>query len=157
MKKAINMEAEFDLQPVNQEPEKPRELTQEEKAAKYVEWVKAKLQYNRYSIKTTINAEFFDKKNERNTKPSMTVPDQALPMREILTRFAKGIPVGVKTPVYNGEELLPDIKKMDLVDIQELKEAIKDEISDLTHQANHQVNQAKKKAQEEALKAAQGV
>jgi hypothetical protein len=148
-------EKEFGLTPLNQETEQPQQLTNEEKAEKYVQWVHSKLRYNRYSIKTPLNAEFFDKKGELNTQPSKTIPDQTLPMREIMSRFVKGIPVGVKVPVYNGEELLPDISRMDLVEIQEMKEAIKDEISTLKQKAKDQVTEKQRKRQEEAEKASQ--
>lgn len=148
----INMQKEFGLQDINQEKPIPQEKSQEEKYQEYVDYVARKLRYNRLQVKTAQNAEFFQKDYEKNTQPSKTVPDQSLPMREILVRFAKGLPVGVKTPVYNGEELLPDVAKLDLVDIQELREAIRDEISGLTDDVNTDIKN-KRKAKEEAKNA----
>lgn len=50
-------------------------------------------------------------------KPSLTVPNQALSIQEILLRHARGVPVGVsmQTPLYRGEDYdYPDPAKMDI-------------------------------------------
>lgn len=54
--------------------------------------------------------------------PSLTVPDQSLSLRELLTNYTRGheLPQNKAIPMYNENEFYPDIKKMDLVDIQEL-------------------------------------
>lgn len=68
---------------------------------------------------------------ERRTKglecktPSLTVPDQSMTIREIMERHAHGIamPVG-KEPIYSEDEnqLGVNLKKLDLVELQELRE-----------------------------------
>lgn len=44
---------------------------------------------------------------------SQTVPDQTMGLRELITRFTRGQDVRMYEPVYNGEEYLPDIERMD--------------------------------------------
>jgi len=75
-------------------------------------------------IKTRYNSEEFPKNYERNTQPSKTIPDQSMSVKEIMERHARGLPTaGERVPVYFGEdEDMPDLKKMDLAEIQELKE-----------------------------------
>ncbi|QCQ84626.1 hypothetical protein [Blackfly microvirus SF02] len=53
---------------------------------------------------------------ESNTQPSRTIPDQTMPIKTILERYARGIPIeDGKTPIYRGEEdPYPDLKRMDL-------------------------------------------
>lgn len=60
-------------------------------------------------------------KGEVNNVPSLTIPDQTMSLREILRRYAAGYPVeGQKEPQYLGEEDdMPDIKKMDLSEIED--------------------------------------
>lgn len=54
---------------------------------------------------------------ETNGKPSMTVPNQAMTVRELIIRFASGIPLDAgKVPIYEGELDLPDLDKMDLIE-----------------------------------------
>lgn len=60
-------------------------------------------------------------KGEKNTLPSETVPDQSMTVREIMERYARGLPLGgEKFPVYHGENTPPDLKRMDLTDIEEM-------------------------------------
>lgn len=60
-------------------------------------------------------------KGEVNNLPSLTVPDQTMSLREIVRRYAAGYPVeGQKEPQYFGEDDdMPDIKKMDLSEIED--------------------------------------
>lgn len=89
-------------------------------------------------FKTPWNKHEFPKdKGEVNTMPSQTVPDQTMSLKELLERYARGLPIdGDNFPVYNGDdEYLPDLKKMDLSEIADLKEevqnAIKEQKADL--------------------------
>lgn len=77
-------------------------------------------------------SEFPVDKGEVNTQPSQTVPDQTLSLKELLDRYARGLPiVGEKFPIYNGdEEDLPDLKKMDLSEIADLKEKLDKQIKE---------------------------
>ena len=92
-------------------------------------------------IKSMLNAHEFPKKYEQNNKPSMTVPDQALSIREILSRFARGIPVEQQVPIYEDvettEDYLPDLKTLDLADRQQYLEMVKEELNHLRSKAQH--------------------
>lgn len=61
---------------------------------------------------------------EVNTQPSLTIPDQTMSIRTILDRYAQGLPIqGEKaSPFYDTDEISEgiDLRKMDLVDMQEL-------------------------------------
>lgn len=75
--------------------------------------------------------EFFPHSGEQNNLPSKTVPDQTLTMQEILTRYARGLPISNgKQPIYHGEEEMPDFRTMDLVEIQEYKEEVQARIQE---------------------------
>lgn len=67
-------------------------------------------------IKTPFEGEKFD-------QPSLTVPDQTMSMRTLMERYARGLPLdNMKKPLYDVDELSTgvDLRKMDLVDIQEM-------------------------------------
>lgn len=58
------------------------------------------------------------------TQPSQTVPDQAMSVREIMTRYANGQSVGGSHTEYwdeNEDNIGINLKNLDLVDIQEMK------------------------------------
>lgn len=72
-------------------------------------------------FKTPYNSSEFPPVLEKNTMPSKTIPDQVMSLKEILQRFASGLPVdGGKVPMYYGEEFeMPNIDKMDLAERHE--------------------------------------
>jgi len=54
---------------------------------------------------------------EINNQPSKTVPNQAMTVRELIIRFASGLPLDAgKVPIFEGDTDLPDIEKMDLIE-----------------------------------------
>lgn len=55
---------------------------------------------------------------------SMTVPDQALSIREILQRYTRGMPLGGgRPPVFDeDEEYLPDPRTLDLTEIASIRD-----------------------------------
>lgn len=55
--------------------------------------------------------------------PSMTIPNQALTVQEILLRHTRNIPLQAtaKIPEYS-DEYTPEIKSLDLTDIQRMQE-----------------------------------
>ncbi|WNK13133.1 MAG: hypothetical protein [Microvirus sp.] len=87
---------------------------------------------------------------ERITEPSMTVPDQTMSMKEILRRFASGLPIGgIRVPLYEGEEDYEnsflegiDPKTLDISELDELKKHTADTILNL--QTKLQKKSAKK-------------
>ena len=68
-------------------------------------------------IKNHYNGRYFPKTHEINTQPSKTVPNQAMTVKELIIRFASGLPLtGAKIPIYEGSEEFPDINRMDLIE-----------------------------------------
>lgn len=61
---------------------------------------------------------------EVNNLPSQTVPDQAMSIGEIMQRFTHGLTVQGREPLYEPENDLPDPKKLDLVDLQEMRQEL---------------------------------
>lgn len=80
-------------------------------------------------IKTSMNSKEFNKNYQKFTKPSLTIPDQTMSIRTILDRHSRGLPIdGVKVPLYDEEDDLPDWRTLDLSERQELAEHYKNEI-----------------------------
>lgn len=65
--------------------------------------------------------------DEANDAPSETLPNESLSLRELLVRYAKGIPMDAKTmrnPIYDPEPSLDgeDMEKMKHADLYEKEE-----------------------------------
>jgi hypothetical protein len=69
---------------------------------------------------------------EKFFQVSKTQPDQSMTVRELLERNKRGLPLsGQQHPVYHGdEEIMPDLKKMDLSEIAALRDAVQEEINE---------------------------
>ncbi len=93
-------------------------------------------------IKTSMNSSEFQKNYEKNRKPSLTIPDQTMSIREILERHSRGLPIdGGKTPIYDGEEYdLPDLRTLDLSERQLLKESYTQEIQQIKERHYNKIN-----------------
>lgn len=93
---------------------------------------------------------------ETTDKPSMTIPDQTLSIREILARYSRGLPIdNTKVPIYDGEdEFYPDPKTLDLADRQAMRESVNQEIYELSKKVkkNATTKPDKKQEQEEKPK-----
>jgi hypothetical protein len=63
---------------------------------------------------------------------SLTIPDQTMSIEQIMKRYAAGMSLGGtnKVPIYNGEEDVPDFKRMDLAEIEEYKRGLKQYIQE---------------------------
>lgn len=83
-------------------------------------------------IRNIFNASEFND-NEIISEPSLTVPDQALSIREILKRYASGLPLGgSQEPIYEGEEGDGiDPRRLDLAERQELEIAARQELAEI--------------------------
>lgn len=57
---------------------------------------------------------------EHNSGTTITVPDFALSVRDIMTLFAQGLPTPVSGTGYFSSDF-PDVKKMDIIDLWKLK------------------------------------
>lgn len=107
--------------------------------------------------RTPWNGSNFDKNPEYNSGISETVPDQAMSIEEIMSRYSKGLPLdGERVPVWMQDGLeddMPDLRHMDLAERQEIMEAVGDEIKAIREL--HREKRAKEKeAREKAAKAA---
>ena len=85
------------------------------------------------NIKNSGNAQDFPYPGEVNNQPSETVPDQTMTMREILTRYAKGLPIdGAKTPLWeDGEGFAKDPETLDLAEREELAAQAREELQQI--------------------------
>jgi hypothetical protein len=65
-----------------------------------------------------------------NEQPDMTIPDQSMTLRELLVRYAKGLPLeGSKIPIWEGEEgYEQDPERLDLAEREELAEKAREEL-----------------------------
>lgn len=73
----------------------------------------------------TTSQNYIPKEGVISTQPSLTVPDQSLTLRELLINYTRGndLPTTQKQPAFfDSEQFIPDLNRMDLVDIQEMME-----------------------------------
>ena len=83
-------------------------------------------------IKNLLNAHTFPKNCKVFTEPSQTIPDATLSIRQILDRFARGLPVTDGRKVFyddsETDDFLPDPRTLDLAERQEFAEQAKQEL-----------------------------
>lgn len=98
-------------------------------------------------VKNWLNFEQFEKDLEINTQPSITIPDQSMTVKQMLERHNSGMPVSLfgADPTYSEDEL-PDLRKMDLSEIQDLREFIQEKIKN-AQQAAVKAKEAKEAAE----------
>ena len=84
-------------------------------------------------IKHSLNAKEFVSDGEINNLPSQTIPDQTLSVRELLVRYAKGLPLdGMKQPIWEGEDGdAIDPRRLDLAERQELEIQARQELAEI--------------------------
>jgi hypothetical protein len=77
---------------------------------------------------------------EVNNQQSLTVPDQAMSIKEILSRFSRGLNVNGFTPIYDDvettDDFLPDPRTLDLAERQEYAEIFRDEFNEIQKRKN---------------------
>lgn len=97
-------------------------MEEEEQNPSTSEYHEAESDFKNKHMRTSQN--FQQTEGVYNTLPSLTVPDQSLTLRQLLTNYTRGQELpGNQVPAFFDEnEYIPDIKRMDLVDIQELME-----------------------------------
>ena len=99
---------------------------------------------HKFKIANSMNYQFTHQTGEKSTKPSMTIPDQTMSIREILDRYARGLPIEAgKVPIYDGEDYTPDPRYMDLADRQEYMEYAKDQIKSYQETNTEKQNEVK--------------
>jgi len=100
-------------------------------------------------IKTPLNAHLFPKDYEQNREPSQTTPGMSMTVLEMIRRHRSGLPIDQsKGALYQGDELIPDISNMDLVD----RHAYMDSVADALVEVKARLEaDAKTKKQKEFL------
>lgn len=112
-----------------------------------------------YKITTVADYNPADYPGETNTGELLVIPDQSLTVEQILERHAKGLSsTHVKVPIYTSntkeiEEMLPDFNKMDLAEIQLLKQATHERIEQIKREMYERVAKDKEEAQKRFLEA----
>lgn len=94
-------------------------------------------------------------KGDVNTKPSKTIPNEALTIPEIMNRYARGLPLeGQRVPVYDEdpENPMPDLSKMDLIDQHNTVEEAKKELLDIAAKYRNEQDRKKQEAYDEYKK-----
>lgn len=61
---------------------------------------------------------------------SLTVPDMSMPLKTLIERYTRGLPIPTLQPIYSDEDY-PDVEKMDFAELHELKHHNKILIQDL--------------------------
>jgi len=93
---------------------------------------------------------------EKNNLPSATVPDQTMSLRELISRYARGLPInGVKVPIYDEhpeDDDLPDPRTLDLAEREELALQYAEELANLKEQYKMKAK-ARKQAEIDAKEA----
>jgi hypothetical protein len=80
-------------------------------------------------------------KGEVNDQPDQTIPDQAMSIKEILKRFARGLPIEQFKPNYDNDDVtaddyLPDPRTMDLAERQEFAEMLQEEFYEISRKTS---------------------
>jgi hypothetical protein len=98
-------------------------------------------------VKHPFNVKEFIYEGEVNNEPSQTVPDQSLGLRELLIRYAKGLPLeGQKTPIFEGEDGSEiDVEKLDLAEREELADQAREELKNLSTKIKGDIEKARSK------------
>lgn len=102
------------------------------------------------------NAFDYDPKDvagERTDKPSMTVPEMTMSLKEILSRYTRGGEVATFTPVYQDNDEFdenPDFSKMDATEKLQYARQIKEAI--VEHQKRAYAKQTERKSADDPPK-----
>ena len=95
----------------------------------------------KYKVNSWANYNHEEQQYEINKQKSLTIPDQAMSIKDILSRFARGLDVEGFKPIYDDDDItlddyIPDPKNMDLAERQEYKEYATQELYSLKNQFN---------------------
>ena len=104
-------------------------------------------------IRNIFNAKEFND-NQSNFGPSLTIPEQALSIRQILERYATGHSLGGgKEPIYEGEDGDGiDPRRLDLAERQELEIQARRELAEIEERLkSKKVEKSKSKLTEEQI------
>lgn len=91
---------------------------------------------------------------EVNTQPSCTIPDQAMSIKEIMDRFARGLPMKGNIPIYEDQETLDqaDGINFETLDLSEQHEIIMQRQNELLNLKLKQRESEKRKYEQSIIK-----
>lgn len=96
---------------------------------------------------------YVPQEGEVNTLPSETVPDMSMSVNEILTRFAQGRPLSVSNNLhYTGDDYTPDVRTMDLVELEEMRRANAERINELNKKLEEVDKEKRSKKEKDKLR-----
>lgn len=114
---------------------------------KFVMSKKSDIVLQKRVIRTPFN--YVQEAGEDNSGELLTMPDMAMSVQEIMHRFRTGRSVPESSDLqYHGDNFLPDVRKLDLVEQAELLEAARERVVKLEAEIAD-----KQKLRSEALKA----
>ena len=107
------------------------------------------------TIRNLYNSKYFPKHYEVNTMPSMTIPDEAMSISELMNRYAHGMNLHRREGVYNGEDsdLPNDLDNLDLAEREEILRGIAEKRDEIIKDVNERKEKAKQKRLEDAVNA----
>jgi len=104
-------------------------------------------------VRNMFNASEFND-DEVNNEPSQTIPDQSMSVREILSRYASGMPLSNgKEQIYDGEDGDGiDPRRLDLAERQELEIQARQELAEIEERLkSKKVEKSKAKLSEDQI------
>lgn len=101
-------------------------------------------------VKTQLTAPLYEKRHERNNGKSMTVPNQAMSVLEMLKRHRQGLPLDQARGAlfHEGDEPVRNLDHMDLVDRQAYMDSVADALVEVRARLQAQM---KTKAEKEFM------
>lgn len=96
-------------------------------------------------VQNSLNYDFKAHRGEINRKPSLTVPDQTMSLKDIISRFVRGLPLPSFGAEYNEDGDVPDFNKMDLSEIYDWRDLHTQKLTDLRDKAVKEGNEARQK------------
>lgn len=111
-------------------------------------------------FRTQFDGSALKAKREKNPFPSLTVPDQSMSIKEMISRHSRGLPIkGVSGltgyDTVTGEDSdfddwMPDFRTLDLADIEEMKNLNAQTIAQLRTKLNDKARELNEKKAAEA-------
>lgn len=95
------------------------------------------------TVRNSLNYAETEESFEFNTLPSLTIPDETMSLREILDRYARGLPISGNEPIYHVDDdgnpqHVPDFNHMDFADVQTYRENLRQAIDETRQNAINQ-------------------
>ena len=95
-----------------------------------------------YPFRSPFNSKNLPRNYEVNGMPSETIPDQSMSVKQIMQRYAQGMPLGgQREPIYEGEDFEYagiDFNKLDLSEKYDLLQENLQRIEDMKYELQQQ-------------------